>query len=101
MTATFACRCDQVSHHGSRANVTNDLLKVVKAKRYVCSTNNSYFKHPDEEAVARVIVDSEAPTLWFNYDTPQDRRWDSAALKKYGYHVNHPDRDDQGITLTL
>lgn len=100
MAATFACRCDQVSRHGSRANVTNDLLKVVKAKHYVCSTNNNYFKHPDEEAVALVIVDSEAPTLWFNYDTPQDRR-DSAALKKYGYHVNYLDRDGQGITLTL
>jgi len=74
---------------------------VVKAKHYVCSKNNSYFKHPDEEAVARVIVDSDAPTLWFNHDTPQDRHWDSAALKKYGYHVNYLNREGQGITLTL
>ena len=82
--------------------MTNDLLNVVKAKHYVCSTNNSYFKHPDEEAVARVIVDSESPTLWFNYDTPQNRRWDSGALKrKYGYQTSYPDQDGQGVTIAL
>jgi beta-lactamase superfamily II metal-dependent hydrolase len=92
----------KLSHHGSRANVTNDLLKLVRAQHFVCSTNNSYFKHPDEEAVARVIVSSEGPTLWFNYDTPQNRRWDSSVLKKkYGYHANYPDRDDQGVTIVL
>lgn len=92
----------KLSHHGSRANVTNDLLNVVKAKHYVCSTNNSYFKHPDEEAVARVIVDSESPTLWFNYDTSQNRRWDSGALKgKYGYQTCYPDQDAQGVTIAL
>lgn len=92
----------KLSHHGSRANVTNDLLKVVKARHYVFSTNNSYFKHPNEEAVARVIVDSDAPTLWFNYDTPRNRRWDLAALKKtYGYQVAYPDQTGQGVTIVL
>lgn len=92
----------KLSHHGSRANTTHGLLKVVKAKHCVCSTNNSYFQHPDEEAMARVIVGLDTPTLWFNYDTPQNRRWDSADLKtKYGFRANYPDQPGQGVTISL
>lgn len=92
----------KLSHHGSRANTTNALLKVVKAKHYLCSTDNSYFKHPDEEAVARVILDSDAPTLWFNYDTPKNRYWDSPNLKSmYHYRANYPDRTGEGVTVSL
>ena len=92
----------KLGHHGSRANVTTELLKVVKAKHCVFSTDNSYFKHPDEEAVARVIVGSDAPTLWFNFDTAQNRRWDSAPLKQaYGYQTKYPDRDGKGVTIVL
>ena len=60
----------KLSHHGSRANVTQDLLQAVDARHFVFSTNNSYFRHPNAEAVARVIVGGRKPTLWFNYDTP-------------------------------
>lgn len=92
----------KLSHHGSRANTTQALLKRVQARHWVCSTNNRYFKHPDEEALARVIVGAEAPTLWFNYDTPQNRRWDSAALKrKYGYRTHYPDPEHPGVTIAL
>jgi beta-lactamase superfamily II metal-dependent hydrolase len=92
----------KLSHHGSRANTTSELLKVVKAKHYLCSTNNSYFNHPDEEALARVIVDSDAPTLWFNYDTPKNRFWDSPDLKsKYCYRANYPNQANEGVTISL
>lgn len=92
----------KLSHHGSRANTTNELLKVVKAKHYLCSTNNNYFNHPDEEALARVIVDSDAPTIWFNYDTPKNRFWDSPDLKsKYRYRANYPNQAGEGVTISL
>ena len=45
----------KLPHHGSRANVTTELLKVVRAKHYVVSTNNAQFGHPDAEALARVV----------------------------------------------
>jgi len=92
----------KLSHHGSRANTTQALLKVVKATHFICSTNNSYFKHPDEEALARVIVGANSPTLWFNYDTAKNRHWDSIDLKqRYGYRVNYPDQNDQGVSVEL
>ena len=102
LTGPLSVDVMKLSHHGSRANTTNDLLKVVKAKHYLCSTDNSYFKHPDEEAMARVILNSDTPTLWFNYDTPTNRYWDSPGLKStYRYRANYPARTGEGVTVSL
>ena len=92
----------KLSHHGSRANVTNELLAAVEAKHLIFSTNNEYFNHPNEEAVARVVVNGEHPTLWFNYDTPKNRKWSSPALlAKYGYSARFPTDESSGVTLEL
>ena len=92
----------KLSHHGSRANVTQEFLKTVDAKHFVFSTNNSYFRHPNAEAVARVIVAGRKPTLWFNYDTPFNRQWGAAELTaRYGHVARYPESDDAGIKLEL
>ena len=36
----------KLSHHGSRANVTVDLLRAVQAQHYIVSTNGAIFHHP-------------------------------------------------------
>lgn len=87
----------KLSHHGSRANVTTDLLKAVDARHHVVSTNNAYFKHPNAEALARVITGSRQPVLWFNYDTPQNRQWaDPGLMQRYGYEVRYPASGEPG-----
>lgn len=92
----------KLSHHGSRANVTNELLSVVTAEHFVFSTNNKYFNHPNDEAVARVVVHGQRPTLWFNYDTPKNRKWASdGLLNKYGYKVHFPVDEASGVRLEL
>ena len=92
----------KLSHHGSRANVTQDLLKAVDARHFIFSTNNSYFRHPNAEAVARVIVGARKPTLWFNYDTPSNRQWGVPELTaRHGHVARYPERDDAGINLEL
>ena len=62
------------SRHGSRANVTQELMRAVQAEHYVFSTNDAIFNHSNDEAVARVIVGSKRPTLWFNYSTERNQR---------------------------
>lgn len=63
---------------------------------------NSYFKHPNEEALVRVIVGTDSPTLCFNYYTAANRHWDSINLKqKYGYRVNYPHQKGQRVTVSL
>jgi beta-lactamase superfamily II metal-dependent hydrolase len=96
----------KLSHHGSRANVTTDLLKAVQAKHYVVSTSNAYFKHPNAEALARVITAGQHPVLWFNYDTPQNRQWaDPGLMQRYAYEVRYPANgelgEDEGVVITL
>lgn len=93
----------KLSHHGSRANVTNDLLKAVHADHYVFSTNGAIFNHPNDEAVARVLVHGgRRPMLWFNYATERNLRWGSPDLQaKYGYQVRYPATEQSGVSLTL
>lgn len=93
----------KLSHHGSRANVTSDLLKAIRADHYIFSTNNAIFNHPDDEAVARVLVHGgRQPTLWFNYATRRNQRWAEPALRaKHGYQVRYPTSKQSGVVIAL
>jgi beta-lactamase superfamily II metal-dependent hydrolase len=92
----------KLSHHGSRGNVTTQLLDCVDARHFVFSTNNAYFNHPDDEAISRVILHSRRPTLWFNYDTAKNRRWSRPAItERYRHQTRYPARSGEGITLVL
>jgi beta-lactamase superfamily II metal-dependent hydrolase len=92
----------KLSHHGSRANVTAELLKVVRAKHYVVSTNNAQFGHPDAEALARVICAGGDPTIWFNSATKQNLSWNDPSLQaQYGYTCRYPSAPGGGVRLDL
>jgi beta-lactamase superfamily II metal-dependent hydrolase len=93
----------KLSHHGSRGNVTVDLLKAIRADHYIVSTNGAIFNHPDDEAIARVVVHGgRHPKLWFNYDNERCRRWADAKLRAlHGFDVTMPKQDGVGIELEL
>jgi len=92
----------KLPHHGSRANVTTELLKVVRAKHYIVSTNNAQFGHPDAEALTRVICAGSRPTIWFNYATTQNLSWnDPAQQAQYGYACHFPAGKRGGVRLEL
>lgn len=92
----------KLSLRGSRANVTQDLLKAVEARHFIFSTNNSYFRHPNAEAVARVIVGGRKPTLWFNYDTPSNRQWGMPELTaRHGHVARYPENESACSKLEL
>lgn len=92
----------KLPHHGSQNNVSVDLIRKAPAKHYLFSTNGSHFRHPDQEAVARVV--KHAPSgahLVFNCKTPFNRMWDNAVLKaKWNYTVDYGE-GDAGISLHL
>jgi hypothetical protein len=92
----------KLSHHGSRANVTTSLLKLVQADHYIVSTNGAIFQHPDDEAISRVIVyGGHHHRLWFNFDNDRSRKWTDPALQgRHGYEVTLP-ADRNGLTLAL
>jgi hypothetical protein len=93
----------KVPHHGSKANIDHEILKKIASTRYLFSTNGARFKHPDKEAVARIIkYGGEAPELIFNYRTDYNRIWDDDGLKeKYQYSVSYPETNKTGMTIDL
>lgn len=93
-----ACK---LPHHGSKANVSAKLLDTLSCERYVFSTNGAYFKHPDREAVARVIKWGGAgPQLIFNYTTKYNDVWASAPLRHdHGYTTSYPQPGSEGTVL--
>ncbi|MEM7203898.1 MAG: hypothetical protein AAF628_26785 [Planctomycetota bacterium] len=89
----------KVPHHGSRKNVSKELLAMIDCQRYVFSTNGSYFDHPDPVAVSRIIrYGGDDVQLWFNYRSPETLVWDNARWQRdYGYSVHYPDADSNGF----
>ena len=73
--------------------MTLELLNLVKADHYVISTSGRRFKHPDPEAMARVITrgrrrPNRQHTLWFNYVTETTAPWmQPALLQQYHYRI--------------
>jgi len=47
----------KVPHHGSKYNITKELLKKLDCKTYLFSTNGVGHEHPHKEAVAKIVKD--------------------------------------------
>ena len=88
----------KVAHHASQYNISRELLESLSCKRYLVSTNGSYFKHPTPEAMARIIkFGGLGKTIYFNYRNTYTNRWDSDPWKKqYDYSVVYPDKENNG-----
>ena len=93
----------KLPHHGSRANVSADVLKMLDCKHYLVSTSGAQFRHPDGEAMARVVVHGgEQPILHFNYRTKYNEFWGkTSAQRKFGHRTKYPAKGKEGITLNL
>jgi len=64
----------KVSHHGSKYNITNKLLGLIKCNKYIISTNGGTGQayHPDRETIAKILYHprrdmNETIHLHFNY----------------------------------
>lgn len=93
----------KLSHHGSAANLTPELLAAVEAKTIVFSSNGAYFRHPDQIAVAKVLQHYQPSGihLVFNYKTQYNQMWDSPALKKQWNYTTCYGVSLAGTTVTL
>lgn len=70
----------KAAHHGSRANTSLDLVRLLDCPLWLFSTNGAQFRHPDREAVARVLWGNRAPSeLVFNYKTDFNWIWDASS----------------------
>jgi len=93
----------KISHHGSRHNISEDLMKLIDAKHYLISSNGAYHKHPDKAAIEAIIHWSKRkPILWFNYQTKYTSAWSEVPTngdKKFA--SNYPTSGKGGIVIEL
>ena len=72
----------KLPHHGSGANLTRDLVQAIGASRYLVSSDGSLHGHPDDSALARLILDSPAsPTFYCNYASSRTTPWAARAVE--------------------
>lgn len=67
----------KLPHHGSKANLSPQILTGIDCDRFLISTNGAVFEHPDYAAIARILKrqDGGAPTLVFNYRSDTTSVW--------------------------
>ncbi|MCM8857887.1 MAG: MBL fold metallo-hydrolase [Candidatus Thiodiazotropha sp.] len=93
----------KLPHHGSKANISRELLEKLACDRYLISTSGAYFKHPDQAAIARVIkYGGDMPSLLFNYVTKYNKIWaDTSLQQNHGYRALFPPQEAKGISIEL
>jgi beta-lactamase superfamily II metal-dependent hydrolase len=66
----------KLSHHGSAKNISKDLLDAVDCVNFLVSTDGTQHKHPDTQALLRVIRwCGQTPTFHFNYRSDRTKWW--------------------------
>lgn len=91
----------KLPHHGSRANVTTELLEAIDTSCYLISTDGMNFGHPDDEALARVLrASARPPHIYCNYATDRTKGWVSRAAH-VGAAVVLPEEDATSIRVEI
>jgi beta-lactamase superfamily II metal-dependent hydrolase len=96
--------CLKVSHHGSKANTSPELLEILDCTCFAFSTDGSRHGHPDPETIARILKSDPGrkKTLIFNFRQDSTDRWDDADLMaRWNYECIFPKRGREGIEIDL
>ena len=94
----------KLPHHGSKANLSPELLSLIDCARFAISTDGSRHGFPDSEAIARILVadPQRKKTLYFNFPTQGALRWrDPALCASWNYEVVMPSADRTGIGIDV
>jgi hypothetical protein len=89
----------KIPHHGSIANISEELLKKIKCKNYLVSTSGAIFGHPHSRAIELLLAQHQhraKPSLHFNYLTRTTETWcDDQDQKDRKYKAFYP----KGLSL--
>jgi hypothetical protein len=70
----------KLPHHGSKYNVSTQLIELVDAAKYLVSSNGDNYAHPDDDTVARIIrASARPPTFYCNYASVRTQYWSERA----------------------
>lgn len=72
----------KLPHHGSGANVKDDLVASWTASRFLISSDGAGYRHPDDSAIARLLLAASGPvTFYANYPDGGPRQWADRAAE--------------------
>jgi beta-lactamase superfamily II metal-dependent hydrolase len=96
--------CLKVSHHGSKANTSPELLKLLDCSSFAFSTDGTRHGHPDPETVARILQSDprRQKALIFNFRQESTEIWNDAELmRRWNYRCIYPVKGQHGVTVNL
>lgn len=60
----------KISHHGSKANTSDELLSLIECHKFIISTHeNTIHRLPNKETIARIVKHNKNCKIYFNYKT--------------------------------
>lgn len=91
----------KLAHHGSKANVSTDMLLAMKARRFLISSNGDNFGHPNDEAIACIVESSTGEvTFYCNYSSPRTAPW-KARGASVGANFMLPQPGKEGLRVPV
>lgn len=99
----------QVSHHGSKGNTSERLLKMLDCQHYLVSTNSTNSHgFPHKQTLARIVTAAfarrprEPIYFYFTYNEPGLKKlFTEEEVLKYNIICQYPDLNDNGILITI
>jgi beta-lactamase superfamily II metal-dependent hydrolase len=88
----------KVSHHGSKNNISNEILNLIEVDKFLFSTNGKYHNHPDLECLSKIILSNSTKykELIFNYKTNNSNKLDKKEFyEKYNYNIKY----ERGVNI--
>lgn len=101
-TGTVTVDAFKLPHHGSKFNLSREVLDLVDCDRYLFSTNGDKFHHPEPVAISRIITTREDTSLEFNYQTEFTTPWESPRLqRRFRYRAVFPGAGEPWLKVQL
>ena len=94
----------KVAHHGSKANTSKSLLKILDCTRFAFSTDGTRNSHPNPQTIARILKNDPGrlKTLYFNFRQEFAADWEVANLKsKWKYQCVLPPAGQEGLRIDI
>lgn len=96
----------KISHHGSKANTSDELLSHISCEKYLISSNSGN-KHgfPHKEALSRIVYNNYSNNretfFYLNYPNILDGIFTDEEIEKYAINFIEKKNDERVLTICL
>ena len=101
-TSKLPLNAFKLPHHASKNNVSKELIEAFPSENYLISTNGKQFKHPDKQAIARILTSNDSvKKLHFNCRSEFNEIWENISyIVNWSYQARFG-TDIEGLIVNL